>query len=293
MSYICQNSVDASLSISGVFSNSHFKRVLEKGYSPYIDKKMEKLQDFLAIGNDDSRKTTLERMYSYLLEKYRCEYIYKNLITQKILLGRHSLNTSTLINEFRVGSSVADVVLINGKSTVYEIKTELDNADRLQDQLTDYQKAFSEIYLVVHHSEVDTYLHKLSGSGVGLIALNMRNQLSVRKQAASDTGYLDITTMFKCLRKEEYTNIIKKTFGYVPDVPNMFYFKECLKLAKKMGPGEFNKMMGEELKKRKPREKKIVSSNGVPDYLRNICLAIDPTKKEYERLFNYLNQTIH
>jgi len=32
-------------------------------------------------------------MYSYLLKEYRCEYIYKNFITQKILLGRHSLNT--------------------------------------------------------------------------------------------------------------------------------------------------------------------------------------------------------
>lgn len=293
MSYSCQNSVDVSLSISGVFSNSHFKRVLEKGYSPYIDKKIERLRDFLAIGSGESRKKVLETMYTYLLQEYRCEYIYKNFITQKILLGRHSLNTSTLINEFRVGSSVADVVLINGKSTVYEIKTELDNPDRLQDQLEDYQTAFPEIYLVVHHSNVDTYMEKLSESGIGLIALNKRNQLSIRKQATSTFDYLDVTTMFKCLRKKEYSNIIKKHFGYVPDVPNMFYFKECLKLAKKMDTGVFNKMMGEELKKRKPKEKEIVSSSGVPHYLQNICLAIDPTKKEYERLFNYLNQTVH
>lgn len=73
----------------------------------------------------------------------------------------------------------------------------------------------------------------------------------------------------------------------------MFYFKECLKLARQIDAPDFNKMMAEELKKRKPKEKEIVSSKGVPDYLRNICLAIDPTQNEYERLFNYLNQTIH
>lgn len=293
MNHRYQNSSDINLSISGIFSNSHFKRVLENGYSSYIDNKIERLQYALPIGEGESRKEILEIMYSYLLKEYRCEYIYKNFITQKILLGRHSLNTSTLINEFRVGSSVADVVLINGKSTAYEIKTELDNSDRLQDQLLDYQKAFTDIYLVVHHSRVDMYIEKLAGSNIGLIALNKRNQLSVRKKAVLNTEYLDITTMFKSLRKKEYSNIIKKAYGYVPDVPNMFYFKACLKLAQKIDIFEFNKMMGEELKKRKPKEKEIVSSNSIPDYLRNICLSLDPNQKEYERLFNYLNQTIH
>ncbi|MCC5907832.1 MAG: sce7726 family protein [Balneolaceae bacterium] len=247
----------------------------------------------MPIGKEESRKQALETMYNHLLKKYRCEYIYKNFITQKILLGRHSLNTSTLINEFRVGSSVADVVLINGKSTVYEIKTELDNPDRLRDQLSDYQKAFTEIYLVVHYSCIDTYMEKLNGATIGLIALNRRNQLSVRKEAISNINHLDTTTMFKSLRKQEYSNIIKKVYGYVPDVPNMFYFKECLRLAKRMDAVDFNKMMGEELKKRKPKEKEIAGSNKIPDYLRNICLAIDPTRNEYQRLFHYLNQTIH
>lgn len=293
MSNVYTNSVDTNLSISGVFSNSHFKRVIENGSSAYIDKKINKLKNSLSLKKGTSRKEALERMYSYLLNEYRCEYIYKNFITRKILLGRHSLNTSTLINEFRVGTSVADVVMINGKSTVYEIKTELDSPDRLKDQLLDYQKAFTDIYLVVHHSMVDTYMKKLTGSHIGLIGLNHRNQLSVRKKATLNSRYLDITTMFKSLRKQEYSNIIKNIYGNVPDVPNMFYFKECLKLAKKMDAGMFNKMMGDELKKRKPKEKEIVSSNAIPDYLLNICLALDPDQKEYERLFNYLNQTIH
>jgi hypothetical protein len=293
MSNIYTNSVDMNLSISGVFSNSHFKRVFENGNSAYIDKKIKNFQKPFALKKGISRREALERMYSYLLNEYRCEYIYKNFITRKILLGRHSLNTSALINEFRVGTSVADVVLINGKSTAYEIKTELDTPDRLQDQLSDYQKAFTEIYLVVHHTMVDTYMEKLRGTHIGLVALNHRNQLSVRKKAIVNTKYLDITTMFKSLRKQEYSNIIKNTYGYIPDVPNMFYFKESLKLAKKMDAFEFNKMMGKELKKRKPKEKEIINSNSIPDYLRNICLALDPNQKEYERLFNYLNQTIH
>lgn len=292
MSSYVQNSVDLNISISGIFSNSHFKRVLDRKKSSFIDTKIKKYKDQLGIKGGQSRKKALDSLYSYLLSSYRCEYIYKNFITKRILLGRHSLNTSTLINEFRVGSSFADIVLINGSSTVYEIKTELDSPNRLSDQMADYQKAFSTIYLVVHHSEIEKYLEVIKNSSIGLLALNKRFHLSKIKKAEENTDHLDIKTMFKSLRKDEYSNIISEAFGEVPEVPNMFYFKECLKLAKKMEAVYFHQLMDQELKKRKPREREILASGQVPDYLTNICLAIDPTAEEYNRLFTFLNQKI-
>jgi hypothetical protein len=72
----------------------------------------------------------------------------------------------------------------------------------------------------------------------------------------------------------------------------MFYFRECLKLAKKMKPIEFQELMSTELKKRELKEKKILSSGRIPAYLCNICLAIDPNREEYDQLFKYLNQDI-
>lgn len=292
MSNHLQNSVDLNISISGVFSNTHFKRVLEQNESPFIDKKIAKYKGCLGIQSEQSRRGILNSFYKYLLSSYRCEYVYKNLITKKILLGRHSLNTSTLINEFRVGSSLADSVLINGSSKLYEIKTELDSPSRLLDQLTDYQKAFATIYLVVHHSQSEKYLQIIENSSVGLLALNKRFQLSEIKKAERNVTHLDITTMFKCLRKEEYSNIITEAFGGAPSVPNMFYFKECLKLAQKMDAVDFHQLMNPELKKRKPQEKNMLASDKLPDYLTNICLAIDPSAEEYDRLFTFLNQKI-
>lgn len=292
MSNSLQNNVDLNISISGIFSNSHFKSVFEKGESTYIDTKINKYGELLGIKSSESRKTILNSFYSYLLDSYRCEYVYKNLITQKILLGRHSLNTSTLINEFRVGSSLADSVLINGSSKLYEIKTELDSPNRLLDQLTDYKKAFPTIYIVVHHSEEGKYLNIVENTSVGLLALNKRFQLSKVKKAERDVSHLDITTMFKSLRKEEYSKIIADAHGSVPKVPNMFYFKECLKLAQMMDVVKFHNMMNQELKKRKPKAKETLTSNKVPQYLTNICLSIDPSEKEYNHLFTYLNKKI-
>ncbi|MFW6130482.1 MAG: sce7726 family protein, partial [Atribacterota bacterium] len=242
--------VDLNISISEIFSNSHFKNVCNNEVSSFIDIKIEKYKDYFGINKNLPRKNILNSFYSYLLDKYRCEYIYKNIITNKILLGRHSINTSTLINEFRVGSSLADSVFINGESVVYEIKTELDSPDRLYDQINDYQKAFKIIYLVIHHSQIEKYAKIVKNSSIGLLALNKRFELSEVKKAKKEVGNLDVTTMFKCLRKEEYTNIIEKYYNKAPKVPNMLYFKSCLKLAKKIKAIDFHNAMIEELRKR-------------------------------------------
>jgi len=293
MSTLLQNSVDNNLSVSGIFSNSHFKRVISNGKSKYIDAKIDKYIQSLGLNKGATRKDALEAFYSYLLSEYRCEYVYKNFITKKILLGRHSLNTSTLLNEFRVGSSLADLLLINGKSIVYEIKTELDTPERLEDQLTDYRKAFTYIYLVTHHSLTEKYLSILNDDHVGVIALSDDLTLPVVREAKFNSRYLNITTMFKSLRKEEYSNVIKAEYGEVPEVPNMYYFKQCLEMANKMGPEHFHRLMSKELKKRKPKVITPFQKNLLPEFLTNICLTINPTDNQYERLFQYLNTKIN
>lgn len=292
MSNYLQHSADLNISAAGVFSNSHFKRVLNESEYSFLDKKIRKYKHILRLQKNNSRNDALSSLYAHLLSKYRCEYIYKNFITKNILLGKHNLNTSTLINEFRVGSSLADIVLINGTSAVYEIKTELDSPDRLSDQLADYQKAFSKIYLVIHHSQIEKYFDIVKNTSIGMLALNEKYQLSKKKKAEINIDNLDITTMFKSLRKNEYTSIISKVFGYFPNVPNMFYFKKCLELAQKIEAVKFHQLMNCELKKRKPKEKEILTSGKIPDYLSNICLAIDPSEEQYHRLFKYLNQKI-
>ena len=45
----------------------------------------------------------LDWIYNILFKNYRNEYIYKNVIANRILLGRHNLNTSHMLTEFRAG----------------------------------------------------------------------------------------------------------------------------------------------------------------------------------------------
>ena len=57
----------------------------------------------------------------------RDEYVYRAAVTHKILMGTHSLKTASMLTEFRTGSSKADLVILNGTATVYEIKSERDS----------------------------------------------------------------------------------------------------------------------------------------------------------------------
>jgi hypothetical protein len=167
-----------------------------------------------------------ESVYEILRARYRCEYVYKNAIASEILIGRHSLQTSGLLTEVQAGASKADLVLINGETVAYEIKTELDSLDRLSSQLASYQTAFDRVYVVSHERYLDRIAERLPRT-VGLLCLTGDATISSVREADKDPTRLDAGTMFDILRRSEYTSIIKKFYGQVPTVPNTLYYREC------------------------------------------------------------------
>ena len=66
---------------------------------------------------------------------------------------KHS-QKATLLTELNVGKSKADLVVINGTTTVYEIKTELDSTARLEGQLSDYIQVFDRVNVITCESKV-------------------------------------------------------------------------------------------------------------------------------------------
>lgn len=96
----------------------------------------------------------VSEIYNILKTEYRNEYYYKNTLLNKLLLGVHSVNTTTALTEIPIAKSKADFVLINGKAVVYEIKTELDNLERLESQINDYFKAFDHVAVVTYNENV-------------------------------------------------------------------------------------------------------------------------------------------
>lgn len=239
---------------------------------------------------------TIGDYYSYafnsLLKNYRNEYVYKNLILNKLLLGKHSLNTTTVINEFRIGASIADLVMINGIANVFEIKTELDSPYRVNSQLADYRRVFENVYLVTHHSLVEKYMAQLDNH-VGVIALTKHNTLSIVRESLKYSEELDSGTMIKCLRKAEYSAIIKSYYGALPDATPARYFTACKKLFAEIPLPTLYKLMLSELKKRSVKEKEKFTSNEFSHpVLKQLLWNLNFSPNQYEKLVTGLNSSL-
>ena len=89
------------------------------------------IQRFVNNPEDKNNGTLISEVYRFMSKAYRNEYFYQNTLLNKLLLGKHSINTTTALTQVPIRRSKADFILINGKAVVYEIKTELDTLERL------------------------------------------------------------------------------------------------------------------------------------------------------------------
>lgn len=204
------------------------------------------------INDVDSKynENLISEIYKIINKTYRNEYFYKNTLLNKLLIGRHSLTTTTALTEIPVDKSKADFVLINGKAVVYEIKTELDTFDRLNSQINNYYKAFNNVCVVTCESNYKKLYDILKDTNVGICILTERNTLSTRREPVEDNSKLDHETIFKVLRKKEYENIILEEYEELPITNQVYYYEKCFELFKKIDINFAYKYMIKELKKR-------------------------------------------
>lgn len=234
--------------LSRVFSASALVDLARRGHSPLLSSVARE-----AIDEATRCGMTYEGLFEYchaqLWAYHRCEYVYKNAIANKILLGRHSVRTTRFLSEFRVEECKADVVLINGTSTCYEIKTELDGLDRLARQVQSYTRVFDRTYVVTFEGCAD----RIEGAvpeKVGVLVLADDYAISTRREAASNRSDVVPASIFNSLRRDEYVAILRDALGEVPDVPNTRIYTECQRLFCSLSPATAHDGMVRALKRR-------------------------------------------
>ena len=87
----------------------------------------------------------ISEIYHFMNYEYRNEYYYKNTILNQLLIKKHDLYNAAALTELPIGNSKADFIMINDRGVVYEIKTDLDNLIRLENQLKDYYPPLLEL----------------------------------------------------------------------------------------------------------------------------------------------------
>src|SRR3569832_1538373 len=132
---------------SSLFSRSEVNRWYKNDWSS-LRMKIDRYDPCL-LQKKRTYLSYLKQIYRVLERFYPNEYVYKNEFISKWLLQEIGVTDSVVFSEFRLGKAVADLVMFNGISKVFEIKTLLDKEARLSNQLEQYDRLFNEVYLFV------------------------------------------------------------------------------------------------------------------------------------------------
>lgn len=281
------NNIESLRSLSQIFSTANFNKIVRK--KDYVNT-FERIRKHTTFSNSITNLELLDNVYNELLESYRSEYVYKNALINKKLIKKYSLKSTIALNEFKIGNSIADFVLLNGTARVFEIKTELDGLDKLEKQISDYYSFATEVYIVTSSKHIEKLIELYKETKVGIIELTQKNSLKEIKPALSNIDLLDHSAIFKSLRKNEYINVLKANSFQIPKVPNTLIFKECLNLSKDIDIVDFQKSAIKVLKKRNIKNPDLLKDNRVPNYLKHICYSLNLSKPEYEELNSFLNK---
>lgn len=210
--------------INKIFTVPYFDRMISENSVPRSFSKCVKRYiktEEATIGE------AISEIYHFMDCEYRNEYFYKNTILNQLLIKKYDLYNTAALTELPIGNSKADFIMINGRGVVYEIKTDLDNLLRLENQIKDYYKVFSYVYVVVGNKQLSHVKEFLKDQKVGIYELTASGKLVCRKKALCNKENLSHEAMFQVLRKAEFETILLKHFHKLPEVNSFQYYREC------------------------------------------------------------------
>ncbi|MCD4713813.1 MAG: sce7726 family protein [Clostridiales bacterium] len=196
-------SQDNKLNIDRI--NFELAQDLYNFYSPFKtsnELKNELKKKLIELNDRSPRKF----MNEFILKHYPNEASIKASFVNEVLFRT---NNHVSIFEFPLGTSRADLCKINGESSVFEIKTDLDNFTRLDRQLSDYFEVFENVYVICSESKVNTVL-KIVNSSVGIYVYksNRKGTYSFKKyRKAKKSNQISLNKQLRILKKSELADL--------------------------------------------------------------------------------------
>jgi len=217
----------------------------------------------------------------------RDEYIYRAALTHNILLGRHSLNSASMLTEFRAGKCKVDLVILNVTGTAYEIKSDRDSLSRLSNQLLNYRKVFSKVYVIAGKSHVQEILESTPAS-IGVLSLLRWNRIHTVREAQEDFDALCSDAIFDSLRVEEARQLLRNLDVSVPDVPNMHLRSVMRELFADLSTRKVHEEMVSVLKEKRNLASLASAVEKLPAALQPAVLSLKLRPTSRERLVSVM-----
>lgn len=270
--------------IARLFSSGVIRELSRKGKSPFFARLAAESSLFDELGPYAKVGHLFDRAFSILRRKaHRHEYVYKAALTQKILLGAHSLHTASMLTEFRIGDCKADLAILNGTGTVYEIKSERDSLSRLTRQVTAYKGVFAKVYVIAGENHVSDVFDVVAPE-VGVMQLSARHQISILREALDQPERTNPMAIFDSIRLAEAKEILRRLGMPIPLVPNTEMHSELRSRFGSLDPAQIHAEMVRVLKKTRNLQPLSNLVDRLPASLQTAALTAPLRKADHERL---------
>jgi len=262
---------------STLFTRSEVLRWFDDDFDS-INQKLQRY-DSIKKYKGTSYLNILKKTYKILEKHYPNEYIIKNEFINKWLKEEIGNTDSIIFNEFRIGKAIADLVMFNGTSKVFEIKTIIDKEYRLSNQIKEYKRIFNEVYIIVPQVQMTKYIGK--DNSIGVIVHNSINK-EFRLVRESKVNYImDIEVLMQVLHTKEYKRIVRDYFDTIPEMNSFNQFEICKELIKKIPKVELNQLFIDTMK---IRRKGQIFSKTANNEFNQIGLSLNLKKHEIDSL---------
>jgi hypothetical protein len=222
----------------------------------------------------------------------RNEYVYRAALTHNVLLGTHSLKTASMLTEFRVGACKADLAILNGTGTVYEIKSDRDSLARLDNQVANYRKVFAKIYVIAGNAHVDEIMQR-TPRDVGVMSLVRWDRIQTVREAADRPDLVCPVTICQSLRKAEAYALLRSLQVSVPAVPNTMMHAALKDCFARLDPAQVHHEMVKTLKKSRNLAPLSDLVDRLPFSLQPAALSIQIRRADHARLLNAIETPLH
>lgn len=279
--------------ITRMFSPSVFRELANSGRSPLFADLYRFTPDVSARLSDESTVADAFELAFRQLRRSgaRSEYVYRSALTHNVLLGKHSLNTASMLTEFAVGSSKADLAVLNGTSCVYEIKSERDSLSRLEAQIADYRKVFARVYVIAGQKHLDDVIAN-TDSDVGVLYLARWNRIRTVREAKENSERLCSLAIFDSARRDEACAILKAIGLEVPNLPNTQIHRAMRALFEPLDPAMVHSHWVHTLKRTRSLASLAQFVDRLPSSLRAAALAIKIRQSDHDRIVRALETPI-
>jgi len=273
--------------LSRLFSPGVFREIARKGQSALFARLFS--QTGIAGAPSQTVGDAFDAAFAILRRSgFRDEYAYRAALTQNILLGTHSLNTACMLTEFRAGACKADLAILNGTATVYEIKSERDSLARLDNQINNYQKVFAKIYVIAGEAHITDVIES-TPSDVGVMCLTRRNQITKIREASDRAESVCPVTIFESLRADEARAILTDLGMVIPELPNTILHSAMRDCFSQLTPKDVHCAMVKTLKRTRSLAPLSTFVAKLPSSLRPAALSVQIRNMDRERLIEALN----